>query len=183
MEVNRKKYEVLNGLPAYGPMYVPVTQYDGTFISTYSEGFAVRFFTSDGNSWTANFSLGMTVFSTVIDFPDTDLTIVVAGGSGYLMNRDQHKPINTFSVTIKAALLTDAQEVIMADSTHVTIINFKGQIWSSERLSWDGIEDLRVEGNMLHGTAYVPTHETEDWVAFTIDLETRQRSGGGWLMP
>src|SRR5690606_39492556 len=43
MQVQRR-YEILDGLPTYGPMYVPVSEDGEPF---YSEGFVVRFYKSD----------------------------------------------------------------------------------------------------------------------------------------
>ena len=50
-----KQYEILEALPTYGPMYIPVTENDEAF---YSEGFPVRFYKSDGTNWVANFKPG-----------------------------------------------------------------------------------------------------------------------------
>lgn len=63
-----KRYEVLNALPTYGPMYVPVTE-DGKLF--YSEGF-VRFFKSNGDNWVANFKPGFKSFSDVFDFKNSE---------------------------------------------------------------------------------------------------------------
>ena len=71
MAISGKRYEILSGLPAYGPMYVPVTQVEQPFINPYSEGFVVRFFDSSGESWVANFNVGYTTFKAVFDFPQT----------------------------------------------------------------------------------------------------------------
>ena len=54
MQVQRR-YEILDGLPTYGPMYVPVSEDGEPF---YSEGFVVRFYKSDGSEWVANFKPG-----------------------------------------------------------------------------------------------------------------------------
>ena len=61
----QKRYEVLESLPAYGPMYVPVTDTDEPF---YSQGYPVRFYKSDGTTWVANFKPGWTGLNAVYDF-------------------------------------------------------------------------------------------------------------------
>lgn len=180
MEIAEKRYEVLNGLPTYGPMYIPVTQVEQPFISPYSEGFVVRFFQSDGNTWVANFNLGWTDFSEVFDFPATDLTVVIAGGSGYVMNRNLTKPIVTFEVTITAALRVNEQEIIAATNTHVVGVDAKGQLWKSDRISWDGIKDLHLESRLVHGKSYDPMEDNNEWVDFTLDLGTKQISGSSY---
>jgi len=44
-----KRYEILDSLPTYGPMYVPVSESGDPF---YSEGVVVRFFRNDGTLFT-----------------------------------------------------------------------------------------------------------------------------------
>ncbi|GAB3783568.1 hypothetical protein GCM10028818_41830 [Spirosoma horti] len=161
-------------------MYVPVTQVEQPFINPYSEGFVVRFFDSSGESWVANFNVGYTTFKAVFDFPQTDLCIVIAGGNGYIMKPDQTKPVDTFGTTIDIAVLADQEKVICSDGCHLTIIDSSGDLWVSKRISWDGIADLRIEGNTVLGLAYDPTHESDDWVDFTLNLDTKQLSGGSY---
>ncbi|GAB3998390.1 hypothetical protein GCM10028807_45940 [Spirosoma daeguense] len=135
---------------------------------------------SDNTSWVANFNLGWTSYNAVFDFPSTDITIVIAGGSGYVMNRNQTQPLATFGSSIKIAILTDQDEVIATNDTNLVVVNSKGQIWTSERISWDGIADLRLEGHTIFGLAYDPTNENDDWVDFSLDLTTKQLIGGSY---
>ena len=176
MNVDKERFKILKGLPAYGPMYVPVTQVEKPYISPYSEGLVIRFFKSDRTSWIANFNLGLTSYSAVFEFPSTDLTVVIAGGSGYVMNRNQTRPIVTFRTAIKTAILTE-QEVVAVDDTHLITVNSMGNIWTSDRISWDGIADLRLEGHTVFGLAHNPMHEGDDWVDFSLDLTTKQLIG------
>ena len=80
------KYEVLKSLPPYGPMYIPISE-DG--INDYSEGLVVRLFKSDNTSWVANFKVGWTNFNHVRSFKNSELIIIIAGGTCYLMNKNQ----------------------------------------------------------------------------------------------
>ena len=50
-----KQYELLESLPAYGPMYIPISETGEPF---YSEGVAVRFYKKDGTAWVGNFATG-----------------------------------------------------------------------------------------------------------------------------
>ncbi len=75
-----KRYEILNSLPPYGPMYIPITE-DGD--PYYSEGYVIRFYKSDGTDWVANFQPGWTVFDGVFDFPQLDLIVVIAGMANF----------------------------------------------------------------------------------------------------
>ncbi|MCK8495861.1 hypothetical protein M0L20_28605 [Spirosoma sp. RP8] len=178
MLTNQKRYELLEALPVYGPMYIPVTRNKSGSQDFYSQGFVVRFFKSDGSTWVANFKPGMTPYNAVFDFPDTDIIIVIAGGSGYTMNRDHITPIDTFGYGIRMAVRADSQQVAAADYTDIKVINAKGQVWVSRQISWDGIQDLRVEGEIVSGKNYDPMGE--EWVDFTLNLTTRQVKGGSY---
>ncbi|WP_165795973.1 ligand-gated ion channel [Siphonobacter curvatus] len=153
---------------------------DHPFLSLYSEGFVIRFYTTDGGSWVANFNLGDTTFHQVFDFPETDLTLVIAGGRGYVMNRNQVKPLSSFGGDLQMALRTPQGEVVAASATAIAILNSKGEQWTSSRLSWDGIKDLSLEGRLLQGYSHDPIDDKDEWVAFTVDLDSKQSNGGSY---
>ena len=87
---NPKRYQILDSLPAYGAMYIPVTT-DGDVL--YSEGVVIRLFRSDGTDWVANFQPGWTNTVDVVEFKETDNILVNAQGICYIMNPDQTDPI------------------------------------------------------------------------------------------
>jgi len=88
-----KRYEVLDGLPTYGEMAIPITYNDELFVS---EGYVVKFYKNDGTDWIANFQLGWTDTSKVISSNKSNIIFVVAGGIGYIINPDSIEPINFF---------------------------------------------------------------------------------------
>lgn len=60
----------------------------------YSEGFVVRFHTDHGTSWVGNFDPGWTGLNAVYDFDHQTYILVIAGGTCYLMNPNDIKPIS-----------------------------------------------------------------------------------------
>ena len=48
-----------------------------------------------------------------------------------------------------------------------------GEVWESDRLSWEGITNLRIEGNLLRGEGWDLT--TDKDLPFALDLETGKR--------
>ena len=60
--MNHPAYEILKGLPGYGPMYISIPPNN---YNVYSEDFVVRFYKKDGSEWVGNFQLGFSnmVFS------------------------------------------------------------------------------------------------------------------------
>ena len=103
-----KKYEILDSLPTYGPMYIPVSESGELF---YSEGFAVRFYRSDDTEWIANFQLGWTDLKEIYQLEDTSNLLVIACGTCYLMNSDETKPISVFGVGFERVLKTKTDDL------------------------------------------------------------------------
>nr|WP_315142720.1 hypothetical protein [uncultured Flavobacterium sp.] len=172
-----KRYEILQSLPAYGPMYISISENDETF---YSEGLAVRFFKSDGTDWVANFKLGWTGLNAVYEFTNQPNILVIAGGTCYLMNPEDEKPKSTFGVGYETVIKTLDGKLILQDLTDLTIIEPNGERWSTERISWDGIKNLKLEGNLVSGLSFDPLNNKKEWVEFVVDLEKRNVKGGSY---
>ncbi|MCC6180632.1 MAG: hypothetical protein IT237_02230 [Bacteroidia bacterium] len=173
-----KQYEILDGLPAYGPMYIPISSKGESF---YSEGFVVRFYKQDGSTWVANFSKGWTNFSKVFGFTKQNLVVVFANGTCYVMTPESETPKLSFGVTINNVLQTENGSLICSDDTNITILdNETGELWRSDRISWDGIKDLQIKNNTVVGVSYDPTVDGEEWSEFSIDLKTKILKGGSF---
>lgn len=176
MEI-QKKYEILDGLPTYGPMYIPIS---GDGIPFYHQGFVVRFFKSDGTNWVANFKTGRTKYSIAFEIPATGKIVVIAGGQGYIMTPDLQKPLQTFGYAITEVLTTYDKRFVAADNTDLEIINSDATIWRSERISWDGIKDLVVNDKIVSGLSFDPMYYSDEWVNFSINLDTKEIIGGSY---
>jgi len=172
-----KKFEILDALPTYGPMYVPVTE-DGK--PYYSEGFVVRFLKSTGDNWVANFKLGFKSFSDVFDFRDSENLIVIAGGLGYVMHPDNEKPIRTFGCSIDKVIRLDEEKLFASDDTQIMEISANGEQWISPRIAWDGIKDIKIENGLLTGLSFDPMDDNNEWVPFRINLMTKQIESGSY---
>lgn len=159
-------------------MYVPITKDGRPF---YSEGVAVRFYRSDGSDWTANFKPGGTNFTRVIELESTSNLIVIASGAGYIIDPNDTTPVSVLGAGYCDVFRANNNRVVLHDHTDLTIIEPDGSYWRTERISWDGLADIRIEGSVVSGLAYYPTHESEEWVEFTVDLDTRTLTGGSWL--
>ncbi|TDL99657.1 MAG: hypothetical protein C4K58_07125 [Flavobacteriaceae bacterium] len=172
-----RRYEKLISLPAYGPMYVSVSDNGEPF---YSEGFAVRFYKIDGTEWIANFQPGWTDFKEVIEFDKTQNLLIVACGTCYIMNPNETKPIEVFGVGYSDVFKASKDRLILQDRTDLTIIEPDGSHWNTERISWDGISGIKVEDNLVKGLSYDPMHDTDKWVQFIYDIDTRVLTGGSY---
>lgn len=174
-----KRYEVLDGLPTYGEMAIPIIGDDEIFVS---EGYVVKFFKDDGSAWIANFPMGSNQLSFVKEFQNNTI-FVVAGGEGYLMNPNYCKPIKEFYDEIESVVERDDGSLIFATIMDVIYLDAKAEIvWIKEDISWDGIKDLKIEDDKLIGYCYdILTNEGENedpWKKFTINLLTEKIEGG-----
>lgn len=180
MELNRK-YEILDSLPAYGPMAIPVTGY---IFDYYSEGFVIRLYKDDGTSWIGNFQPGATLLNKI--FPlHNNLLLIIAGGECYIMNPDQTKPIFSFGDSYTQVFITEDGKIILPGDVDITVVEPNGAYWYSERISWDGFKDIRFDKNIISGYAYYPMTESEtnQWIYFSYDIETKTRIGGSYPQP
>jgi len=172
-----KKYEILEALPTYGPMYIPVTENEEAF---YSEGFAVRFYKLDGTNWVANFKPGWTDLKIIYELKDTSNLLVIACGTCYLMNPEETKPISVFGVGYSTVFKTEDGRLVLQDQTDLTIVETNGNHWDTERISWDGLKDLKLENNIVTGLAYDPMNDADEWVNFTFDINVKTLTGGSY---
>lgn len=158
-------------------MYISVTESDETF---YSEGFPVRFYKSDGTDWVANFKPGWTDLKIIYELKDTANLLVIACGTCYILNPDEIKPISIFGVGYSTVLNAPDGRLILQDQTDLTIIEPDGTHWDTERISWDGLAEIKVENNLVSGLAYNPMHEVDEWIEFKYDLDTKTLTGGSY---
>ncbi|MFZ4398744.1 MAG: hypothetical protein ACOYO1_01825 [Bacteroidales bacterium] len=172
-----KKYEILEALPTYGPMYIPVTENNEAF---YSEGFPVRFYKSDETCWVANFKPGWSDLKIIYELKDTSNLLVIACGTCYLMNPNETKPISVFGVGYSKVLKTQDGRLILQDQTDLTIIETDGSHWDTVRISWDGLKDLKLENNIVTGLSYDPMNESDEWINFTFDIDNKLLTGGSY---
>lgn len=173
-----ERYEILKGLPPYGPMYIPIAPDEEQL---YSEGYVVKFRKSDGEEWVANFRPGWSDYYNIFDFPEHNTVVVFAGGQGYIINPDEQKPKKSFGLTVKDVIQKEDGSLVCSDDTHILVVDNKtGEIWNSARISWDGIKDLKLVHNKLSGQTYDPTNSNQPWSDFELDLETKEINGGSF---
>lgn len=159
-------------------MYVPVSDDGAPF---YSEGFPIQFYKKDGTAWIANFKLGWTRLNKVFDFPEHDRTVVIAGGLGYIMTPENEKPIATFGITINEIFQSDNGSLICLDGISVLILdNSTGELWNSERISWDGFQNVQFKNNIISGQSYDPTNSIQEWADFSLNIVTKEFTGGSY---
>jgi hypothetical protein len=139
-------YEILPGLPGTGPYPEQFSTQGGT----HREGFVVRFTSSEGESWVGNFQpYYRTYLSGVFSHPAGHNFVVLAYGQGYVVDPATRRLIEAVGPGLCAAAHDDSRLVLATDTEAIVIE--RGTRWVSERLAWDGIAALRIEGDRLVG--------------------------------
>ena len=172
------RYEILASLPVYGPMYIPITESGEGF---YSQGLAVRFYRTDGTNWVANFQPGWTDFSEVQELENSNHLLVIAGGTCYLMNPEETKPLSVFGVAVAASFRLANGFLVLQSDVDLIIVEANGAYWHSSKISWDGLKDLTVNGSIVSGYSFDPINDVQE-VFFSYDVETKKLRGGSYQL-
>jgi hypothetical protein len=156
---------ILPGMPPYGPM--PIYFGNG---SSAREGLVVQFGYGDERSWTGNFERGRSDCNQAVVFPDTDVAIVVASGTGYIIDIGSKKLLNTIEDITFAKLVPELAAVVVGDETRFEAMRSDSILWVSPRISWDGMRNIKMWDAKLSGEAY--SIVDEKWHRFELDVRT-----------
>jgi hypothetical protein len=175
-------YQILPGLPADGPMAVPfrANEWSGAW-SGHSEGLVVRFNPDTPETWVANFQPGSGSggWEGVLEHPNGKHLVVLARGQGYVVDPVTRQCMEVFSGFILDVVeLPDLGAILVSDGIRFEAIKSDGIWWSSPRISWDEIRNIKFEGTILRGEASSPARGDSSWVPFTLDLMTGQCEDG-----
>ncbi|MGU3398834.1 hypothetical protein ACLBWS_03690 [Brucellaceae bacterium D45D] len=170
-------FQRLPGLPAYGE---PALSFPNP--NSFREGVVFEFNTSTGETWVGNFATGYRSQSDATGvYPHLGETavFVVAEGCAYKINvlsKTLIEEVSDFLVWIGYHAATEA--MVIVNDVEVIAYTKNDTLWKSERISWDGIESVSIQGDHLKGKAFNPFDET--WRPFSINLHTGRAQGGSY---
>lgn len=168
-------FVVLSGLPPYGP---PAEPFSAVGHGTHREGYVVRFTDSRGGEWVGNFQPGLGGVSGAVDHPDGRRVLVIAEGQGYVVDPDERASRHFFGGQVEHILLVPSLGVLIGNGLWFEAIGPGGSLWTSDRISWDGMQGLKIDGQQLTGESWDPL--TNSWVPFELDLVTGVSRGGSF---
>lgn len=178
----RQRFEILPGFPPTGPL--PRAIGDGGSWSGHSEGLVVRFYPRSGEPWVGNFkpwASGTYLWHGVAKHPDGQHLIVVARGMGYLVDPEIPESAKYADTNIHHVIsLPELDAVLIGDGMSFTAIRGDGVWWESKRISWDEIRISKIVANTLYGEASDPTAVGDEWIPFTLDLQSGVFEGGSF---
>lgn len=135
-----------------------------------------------GGSFLATCALGFTDTSMPTGLyacPNPDELCAVAGGYAYVI--DTRQPEQSTHIPLKpvAQILPVPSHHLLVFAGFHTLYAWgrDGEAWKTERLSWEGIQITKVEGDTLYGTGW--NMFTDQDVPFTVDLRDGKHQGGG----
>jgi len=160
-------FVILPGLPGEGPYPEQFTKAGGT----HREGLVVQIVPESGKPWVGNFQPGHGALTRVLADPGGGLLLVIAEGLLYTVNPETRRLVGP-PVDAIARACQSAGWTALASFTEFVVVGPDGERWQTPRVAWDGIEDLRIEGNRLSARGWNAI--LEQWEPIEIDLETHQ---------
>src|ERR1700694_1569760 len=144
-------------------------------------GIYVRVVPQKANSWVGFFALGFEsehAARGVYSCPDPDSLCVVVGGYAYLVNivdparwmQLEQRPVMDVKPVPEFNLL------IFVGGTTISTVGKSGWLWTTGRLSWEGITISEIKDQVLYGTGWDALKDKE--VPFELNLITGRHSGG-----
>ncbi len=177
---NSPLWKILDGLPPYGSMAEPFSEMGQ---GAHREGLVVKFYPPTG-SWVGNFQRGVSSLDEVFIHPDGQHVVVVAGGTVYVIDVEDHQLITHYGGDIEQIILVPANGlVLLGDGIRFEAFDSTGTVWRSRRISWDGMRNVSLTGTIVRGEAYAPWGPHGMWYPFEVDALTGAVSGGSYNGP
>jgi hypothetical protein len=135
-------------------------------------------FTTGKETWIGRFETGSEGLSGIYATPSPESACVVAEGSGYWVPTLHPDAYNVVRCTpIKEVLRVPERDIIIfADYTRMSAYGINGLLWTTERLSWDGLQITHVSRSSILGLAWDAPADRH--VEFSIDTSTGVSAGG-----
>jgi hypothetical protein len=166
---------LLPGLPGTGPL--PITS-PASWARLGREGTVVEFRPLSGPVWVGNFAPGLGIETAVLPHPDGIRVLVLAHGSVYEVSPDQPVAVEESTCSVTGYWAVPESPDYLLALNHIELVRWgaTGPVWRSGRISWDGFEAVRIEGDKVVGQACEAPGEI--WVPFTVSLAAGTVTGG-----
>ena len=163
--------EVLDELPGTPN---PVQFYFPPLRSEGRDGTLLRIKPDRSQKWVGCFAFGSYELSACIASPEPRQLFVLSRGAGYAVDVDcPGKSRELPSVPVRDfRVLADQKMVLFADFTRTAAYGVNGLIWRSERLCWDDVKILSIEGGLVYGSGSDPTSSANPERRWELDLLT-----------
>ncbi|MBD0372901.1 MAG: hypothetical protein ICV60_18800 [Pyrinomonadaceae bacterium] len=178
---HRFEVEVAEELPpapaSINHVYFPLATEGGG-----KDGITVKVSPYEGQPWLGTFAFrddSQQASTGVFSHPDDLSLCVVSRGQGYIVRADEPRVwslIQTCYPIFDVRAVPEARLLLFADLTAISAYGPKGVVWTTPRLSWDGLKITHVTSTHIKGLAWDSPQNRE--VEFIVDLKTGQHQGG-----
>lgn len=171
-----RQFQILEGLPPYGPSALP---FPTNGARSHSEGLVVRFTPLVGEPWVGNFQPGVTSYRDVLQHPDGQRAFVISGGQGYIVDPSNHGGAQEIGGAYTDAVALD-DSLVLITPCELELHGPEGLRWRTKRISWDGLQSVQVDPirAVITGEAWSPLDDS--WSRFVVDLRTGDVTGGSY---
>ncbi len=140
------------------------------------DGVLVRITPEVGGDWIGCFALGDSGIgrSAVVASPQLHWVFVISQGAGYAVNTacpSQWCGLECLPVR-DIRIAADYEIILFADSTTIAAYGRRGILWRSERLCWDDLTIVGIDGSKIIGIGLDPTDSITQEGRFVVDLFT-----------
>ncbi len=144
-------------------------------------GIYLRVTSQSAHAWTGFFVLGFDspqVASGLYSCPDPGSLCIVIGGYAYLVaaNDPQHWMQIEQRPVVEVKPIAELKLLLFVGFTSITGLRESDSLWTTERLSWEGLSITGIQGTSLHGMGWDMITDKE--IPFEVDLLTGKSKGG-----
>lgn len=166
-------FKELPGLPARGPMAIA---FPPSWGHLGREGKVVEFEVA-GGAWSGNFQPGLGGLDVVRVCSGGDRVLVLAGGDAWIVDPERR---NAERLLPAVDLMLDVPDgsgwILSRQGLALARLVDARLAWHTRRLSWDGFDQIKIQGDLIRGMAYSPLDA--GWHEFSVDLRTGASTGG-----
>jgi hypothetical protein len=144
-------------------------------------GAHVRVAPEGASAWIGFFALGFDseqVASGIYSCPNAASLCVAVGGYAYVINTAN--PEDWFQIVqrpvVQVRAVPELSLLLFAGFTDISAVGESGLLWTTERLSWEGLSISKIDKGNLHGMGWDAIADKE--VPFEVELLTGKSHGG-----
>lgn len=144
-------------------------------------GIFLRVIPQAANAWIGFFVLGFDspeIASGIYSCPDPGSLCVVIGGYAYVV--DASDPLSWTQIeqrpVVEVKTVPEVKLLLFVGFTSITGLGESARLWTTERLSWEGISVTGIHNTTLHGMGWDMLTDKE--IPFEVDLLTGKSKGG-----
>lgn len=145
------------------------------------DGLLVKLNPRQGLPWIGTFAFGYNspkALTGIFSCPSELSLCVVSAGQGYIFKVEDPyswSEVKSYPI-VDVRLIVERELLVFIDFTTITAYGSDNMVWTTPRLSWDGLKITDVTSDYIKGLAWDSLNEQE--VEFLVDIKTGYHEGG-----